>query len=116
MARETEEEKAQKRVDELAKAHEDAGYLWIDKNVTDEYRKKALNLGANPNNVGGMRRLSEELQSIYGLVEVEALNILNGHNVNDYITKYYRLQHRIPTLLIRTKEYEDDNPFNDDWG
>lgn len=116
MARETEEEKAQKRVEKIAYMHEKAGYKWIDKDVTDEYRKKALALGDNPTNVGGMRQLCDELQHIYGLVEVEALNILNGHNVNDYISKYYRLQHRIPTLLIRRKEYEDDdNQSNEDW-
>lgn len=115
MARESDEEKAQKRVEKLAKEHEDAGYLWVDKEVIEEYRKKALAIG-NPNNVGAMKRLCEELQHIYGLLEVEALNILNGYNISDYITKYYRLQHRIPTLKIRAKSFEgDENDVHDDW-
>ena len=44
-------------------------------------------------------RSGEELQKEYGVTELEAINILNENNVDDYLNKYYRIQHRIPDYV-----------------
>ena len=46
--------------------------------------------------IGKVREIGEELQKEYGVTELEAINILNENNVDDYLNKYYRIQHRIP--------------------
>lgn len=115
MARETEEEKAQKRVNELYEKHIEAGYLWLNRDVVLEYQRKAKALGSTVNFIGVVRALTEELQTIYGLTEIEAFNIINGYNVNDYITKYYRIENRIPTLRIRSSSYDEEDENQDDW-
>ena len=45
---------------------------------------------------GKVREIGLELQRIYGVTEVEAINIMNGRNINDYVNKYYRLKNKIP--------------------
>ena len=115
MAKESEEEKAQKYVNELHEKHVDAGYQWLNRDVADTYRKKALMLGTSPKDVGARRQLRIELQQTYGLQEIESLNILNGYNVNDYILKYYRIEHKIPTLRIRPSKDDWSDENDDDW-
>ena len=115
MAKESEEEKAQKRVNELHKKHVEAGYQWLDAKVVEIYHKKALSLSTSINDVGARRQLRIELQQKYGLQEIEAVNILNGYNANDYITKYYRIEHRIPTLTIRPSIENIEYDESDDW-
>lgn len=115
MAKESEEEKAQKYVNHLYEKHVDAGYQWLNQEVVDTYRQKALLLSASPNDVGGRRQLRIELQQKYGLQEVEAVNILNGHNVSDYLLKYYRIEHKIPTLRIRPSKDDWSDENDDDW-
>ena len=115
MAKESEEEKAQKRVNELHKKHVEAGYQWLDAKVVEIYHKKALSLSTSINDVGARRQLRIELQQKYGLQEIEAVNILNGYNANDYITKYYRIEHKIPTLRIRPSKDDFSDENDDDW-
>lgn len=43
--------------------------------------------------------ISRELQEGYGVTELEAINILNGRNVRDYLDKYYRIRHKIPFMV-----------------
>lgn len=57
--------------------------------------------------------MRQKLQEEYGLLEIEAINVLNGHHINEYINKYYRIKHRIPTEVIRTKDYDDEE--GNDW-
>lgn len=45
---------------------------------------------------GKVREIGLELQRIYGVTEVEAINIMNGKYINEYVEKYYRLKNRIP--------------------
>lgn len=37
-----------------------------------------------------------ELIKIYGVTELEAINILNGYHLEDYADKYYKIKHLIP--------------------
>ena len=56
--------------------------------------------------VAEVREISRELQEEYGMTELEAINILNGHNIKDYLDKYYRIQHKIP-LAVNEQEICD---------
>ena len=49
--------------------------------------------------IAEVRKIGEELQKEYGVTELEAINILKGHNVKDYLNKYYRIQHKIPLMV-----------------
>ncbi len=44
-----------------------------------------------------VRRLGRELITKYGVTELEAINILNGYHLKDYVDKYYRIRHLIPS-------------------
>lgn len=45
---------------------------------------------------GMVRRIGKELQEKYGVTELEAINILNDHNVEDYLNRYDRIKNMIP--------------------
>ena len=36
---------------------------------------------------------------LYGVTEFESINILFEHNVNDYVSRYYRMKNRIPNYV-----------------
>lgn len=62
---------------------------WLTDEIAHEYRLKAVALSQNGRqDVGEMRRLRMELMDRCGVTEVEAINILNGYHINDYILKY----------------------------
>lgn len=48
-----------------------------------------------------VRKIGEKLQEEYGVTELEAFNILleNTSNIKDYLTKYYNMEHMIPTYV-----------------
>lgn len=75
---------------------EKAARQYLTREIVTEYQKRAEKL---PNNgrqdVGERRKLRIELQEKCGLTEIEAINILNGHHVSQYLNKYYRLQNNI---------------------
>ena len=45
---------------------------------------------------GKVREMGLQLQKEYGVTEVEAINIMNGRNVKDYLDKYYKMKNKIP--------------------
>jgi len=70
---------------------------FITKDICDEYRKMAESIiRIDPQDVDRHRLLSNELQEKYGVTQIEAINILNGLNISDYVNKYKRIQGRIP--------------------
>ena len=71
---------------------------WLTQEVAEKYEAKSwVYRVLNDNQYTGMvRQIGEELQAKYGVTELEAINILNGRNVADYVQKYFRIQHRIP--------------------
>ena len=44
--------------------------------------------------IGTHRLLRIELEDKYGLTEIEAVNIINGNHIREYVNKYELLQHR----------------------
>ena len=70
--------------------------LWLTYEEACEYRDKAAKLDNNGRqDVGAFRTLRKEFQAAYGLTELEAVNILNGYNIEDYVQKYYNIMHLI---------------------
>ena len=86
------EDRAQKRIDAEYAMHKGE---WLTAAVCDKYREEAASINDfDPQDVRRHRELREELQSIYGLTEIEAVNILNGNNIADYLLKYKRIMNR----------------------
>ena len=84
---------------------------WLTSEVAHAYRKKAEALGtANLELTGERRRLYEELKTKYGVTDVEAVDILNGYRISDYVDKYYRIKNLIPInrKVEKGKKKEDD--------
>lgn len=54
--------------------------------VADEYRKRAMLLPANGlQDIGKRRELRKELQARCDLTELQAVNIINGFHIPDYV-------------------------------
>lgn len=71
---------------------------WLTRKVCFKYEAKSwiYRVLNDSQYEGKVREIGIELQKIYGVTEVEAINIMNGRNINDYVNKYYRLKNRIP--------------------
>ena len=57
--------------------------------VVNEYIERAVQLSGTED-TGARRALRMELQSKYGVTEIEAINILNGMHIKQYLDKYSR--------------------------
>ena len=69
---------------------------WLTLEIAEEYKRKAQFLPDNGGqDIGQRRKLRQELQLRCGLTELEAVNILSGNHVADYVRKYYMLQNGI---------------------
>ena len=81
---------------------------WLTKEVAEKYEAKSwVYRVLNDNQYMGMvRKISEELQEKYGITELEAINILNGNHVSDYVEKYFRIKHRIPLNIDLQKVFD----------
>lgn len=80
------------------RAHKAHKGKWINKDVVELYAMRAILYRASEKEQykGKLRKLGEELQREYGVTEIEAINILFGNNINDYLNKYYQMEHLIP--------------------
>ena len=89
------DDEAIRRVCELKERHKGE---WITAEDAKRYHRKAsLFLTFHDGQyVGGLRELGEELIAKSGITELEAINILNGNHINDYVNKYYRIKNLIP--------------------
>lgn len=70
---------------------------WLTYDAAASYRKKAEALGYGNSELTGERfSLYKELQEKYGVTQLEAINILNGRCISDYVEKYQRIKNLIP--------------------
>ena len=71
---------------------------WLTMEVAKRYRQLAAPFLAfyDGQYIKTVRELGRELQDIYGVTEIEAINILNGYHIKDYVEKYYRIMNCIP--------------------
>ena len=89
-------DRAQMRIDEEHAQHRGE---WLTQEVCDQYRLEAEQINEfDPQDVRRHREMRLELQQKYGLTEVEAINILNGNNISDYLLKYRRIMNREPII------------------
>lgn len=69
---------------------------WITQEIADAYFKRAQSLPYNGRqDIGERRQLRVELQEKYGLLELEAVNIINGFGIKDCVNKYYCIKNEI---------------------
>ena len=70
---------------------------WITREVVDDYRRKFEELtDYDGQNTGGFRILCNELLEKYGLIETEAINLLQGRYTTLILNKYDHLLNKIP--------------------
>lgn len=88
---------------------------WITRETVEHYQKKASTLENNSmEDTGGKRALRMELQEKYDLLEVEAINLLNGYHVQDILRKYERIQNIIPLDVKNEKVYKTHDEEDED--
>ena len=84
---------------------------WITEEAVAYYQQKAKECSlANAQDTGVRHKLRRELQERYGLLEIEAINILNGFYTKHYIEKYRRIRECRPLQSDAGKivyEFED---------
>lgn len=89
-------DRAKLRIEEENRQHRGE---WLTQEVCERYREEAVQINEfDPQDVRRHRELREELQQIYGVTEVEAINILNGNNISDYLIKYRRIMNLEPLI------------------
>ena len=70
---------------------------WLTLEDALVYRKKAQRITEDRGFCAGkLKELAHELMEEYGVLEIEAINILQGYHIMDYVNKYYRIKNRIP--------------------
>ena len=79
-----------KRLKALKKEHKGD---WLTLDVAKKYEAKSwiYRVFHSYQNIGKVREIEKELQELYGVSELEAINILNGHHVKEYVEKYHRI-------------------------
>lgn len=62
---------------------------WLSREICDYYVREASKLKSeDASDVGLRRQLRKELQNRCDILELDALNIINGYHIDDYIRKY----------------------------
>lgn len=87
---------------------------WLTPEDAIHYRDLAAKiLPESGEDTGAFRDLRIEFQEKYGLLEVEAINILHGYHISDYVNKYQMIENEIiiePTMpQPKPKRKEDDD-------
>jgi hypothetical protein len=80
-------------------------FQWLDSDAAHKYHKIFMETNRDATS---QRRLADELMKIYGVTDIEAINILHGRNVGDYISKYERIKDRIPVNIKKLVDMEDE--------
>ena len=79
--------------------------LLLDARIAKEFHEHAKKSAEYPLDCGAMSDLKNELMELCGVTELEALNILCGRNVRDYINKYTG---RAEGRVIEAKKYQGE--------
>lgn len=89
---------SQTAMNRLAKERKKHKGAWLTRDVVEYYSMKAKLFRPQTRNqyIGRLKELGNELQEKYGVTEIEAINILFEHNTEDYINKYYQMEHLVP--------------------
>lgn len=95
---------AEKHVQEQYDWHTSHAYKWLTPEIAEAYHQKMRVRAAQTTDVVPLQfELCNELQTIYGVTRLEAVNILNGYHINDYVEKYKRIETKTPIKLRRER-------------
>ena len=85
---------------------------WLTEDIANTYQLiiQDLNLD-NSEDIDIRRKIRSALQEQYGITEIEAINVLNGHNVSDYILKYHKLKSAMVLKAIRSSDLLCPNSY-----
>ena len=85
----------------VCREYEEHRGKWLTLDVAEKYEAKSWIFRVMEDNryAGMVRVIGEELQREYGVTELEAINIMNGCHVQDYVYKYYRIRNKIPVCV-----------------
>jgi len=73
--------------------HHKEGAEWLTYEICKEYMRKAQELsGSCGTDIGQRRALRIELQNRCDITELEAINIINGHNIGLYVSRYEKMK------------------------
>ena len=100
----------QENLKEVMRAHKrHQGKLWLTKEAAEYYQTVSWVWRVLYDNqyIKEVRHYGKEFQDRYGVTEMEAINIMNGCNVDYYLNKYYRIEHCIPRNVSR-KHIEEE--------
>ncbi len=82
--------------------------------IANMYHARALKLANYGYDVGEQRKLRIELCELFGATELEAINILRGFHIMEYIQKYERMRQGIEIDNTPIREEFVEIPL-DDW-
>lgn len=100
----------EKDLEYLKKASRNHVGKWLTEEVVVEYQALAAKISDSNNQmIGEKRKLCIQLMNEYGLTEMEALNILNGHRAYDYIAKYERIRTLTPLYIKKDTPADTEN-------
>lgn len=103
-------EKVNKELERIINENKHHVGEWITEEDAKSYQEKAQNISTYGQDIRARRELRMELQRRFGLLEIEAINIINGFHTASYIKKYERIR-TLTTLESDTnkskKDYED---------
>lgn len=72
-------------------------FEWLTLEICNEYRRRAKHLPQDDGqDTGARRELRLELQKRCNILEIEAINILNGYHIQAYVQKYEIMSGAIP--------------------
>jgi hypothetical protein len=91
----------------------DKNFEWLTLEICNEYRRRAMQLPQDDGqDTGARRELRLELQNRCNILEIEAINILNGYHIQAYVQKYEIMSGAIPEpeglRRRRSKEKQKD--------
>ena len=83
---------------------------WLTAEAAAAYQKRAKRITVpGAQDIGVRHALRREFQNRYGLLEIEAINILNGFHVDFYVEKYRRIKNAIPWQVDPSKPSTIEN-------
>lgn len=88
---------------------------WLTMEAATRYRDLATKLiPESVEDIDAFRNLRIEFQEKYGLLEIEAINILHGYHISDYVNKYEMIKNEIVIEPAKPQPKAKRRKENDD--
>ncbi len=68
------------------------GAEWLTRDICDYYKERAKDISTRSTADSNFNALCKELRERCDLTETQAINILNGYHINEYVAFHERLQ------------------------